>query len=155
MRVARFHTIIHCRSPLKSIICTWRHFPTFLMSVLTESIHVFVGLPRLRTPGTSICRALLIGPSLLSTCPYQRSLLWDRTLVIEGIISLSSKVADLTWSNHFILHIQRIMLRSHFYNLAVSETVGAHYWLQMPKIWLWQRNKQGWKSRVSPKILGK
>ena len=71
-----------------------------LMSFFTVSSQVFLGLPQPRLPGASKHRALLIEPEFLFTCPYQRNLLSDKTLSIEGIINFSNSDSELTRSDH-------------------------------------------------------
>lgn len=81
-------------------------------SVLTESIQVFFGLPRPRSPFIFISMACLIELLFLSTWPYQGSLLCDSKFDEEGIICLFRRELESKRSVHLTLHLQRIILLS-------------------------------------------
>ena len=81
------HSILFAGSALDSFQC--------LRSLLIVSFHVFFGLPRPRCPTTSNFVMLLIQPSLLTTCPNQRSRLYCNKVCMLLIPSFLRRESEL------------------------------------------------------------
>ena len=81
------HSILFAGSALDSFQC--------LRSLLIVSFHVFFGLPRPRCPTTSNSVMLLIQPSLLTTCPNQRSRLYLKMvfhIFLPGLLAVATNI---------------------------------------------------------------
>ena len=106
-----------------------RTAPMFSISSLMLSLHLLLGLPLFRFPGSAMCSVLNAtwSPPLLSMCPYHLNLALRIWTVTFSIFSLSLTVSFLTWSNLVQPHVHRHILisaTSSFLScLAVNGTV--------------------------------
>ena len=100
----------------------------FLRSLFIVSLHVFLGLPRLRCPSTYNAVLLLIQSSYLATLPNKRNWLYRNNVCILLIASFSRRVSEVRTLN-FHQNIAR-SLRS---NNSRSLKLGAQYSLTSNK----------------------
>ena len=119
------HSILFAGFALDSFQC--------LRSLLIVSFHVFFFLPCPCCPTTSNSVMLLIQPSLLTTCPNQRSRLYRNKVCMLLIPSFLRRESELMWSFKRTLHVHRIIARSLHCSLSRSLTLGAEHSLAYNK----------------------
>ena len=99
----------------------------FLRSSFIVSLHVFLGLPRLRCMSTSSAVILLIQSSFLATWPKQRNGLYCNNIFMLLIPSFSRRESELMRSFRCTLHIHRTIARSLHSSFSRSLTLGAQH----------------------------
>ena len=105
----------------------------FLRSLFIVSLHVFLGLPRLRCPSTYNAVLLLIQSSYLATWPNKRNWLYRNNVCTLLIASFSRRVSEVMQSFRRTLHFHQNIARSLRSGNSRSLTLGAQHSLACNK----------------------